>query len=71
MCVIIGSSTALAGTAYMAARESESLDDFASYGEAALLSTTYGAAYGALSASTLNAGNCFIAGTLVAAQGRV
>ncbi len=55
----------------MAARESESLDDFASYGEAALLSTTYGAAYGALSASTLNAGNCFIAGTLVAAQGRV
>lgn len=64
----IGSSTAFAGAAYMAARESETLDEFASYGEAALLATTYGAAYGALSANTLNAGNCFIAGTLVAAQ---
>lgn len=64
----IGSSTAFAGAAYMAACESETLDEFASYGEAALLATTYGAAYGALSANTLNAGNCFIAGTLVAAQ---
>lgn len=58
----------MAGAAALVASETESLDDFASFGEAALLSTTYGAASGALAASTLNAGNCFIAGTFVATQ---
>ena len=61
----IGSSTALAGSVVLAASESESLDEFASYGTGAFFSTMTGGAYGALQASTLNAGNCFIAGTLV------
>ena len=52
----------------MAACESESIDEFASYGEAALLDTAFGGACGALVASTYNPGNCFIAGTLVAAE---
>ena len=64
----VGASTALAGAAYMAACESESIDEFASYGEAALLDTAFGGACGALVASTYNPGNCFIAGTLVAAE---
>lgn len=56
----IGSSTALAGAAAFAACELESLDDFASFGEAALLSTTYGAADGALAASTLTQGTALL-----------
>ena len=64
----VGASTALAGTAVIAACESESLDDFAAYGETALLMTTFGAASGAMEARTYKPGNCFIAGTLVMAQ---
>ena len=64
----IGASTALGAAALYAACESESVDDFSSYGESALLSTACGGAYGALAATTLEPGNCFIAGTLVAVQ---
>ena len=52
----------------MAAEDSQSVEEFASYGEGALLCTAFGGACGALNARQLNPGNCFIAGTLVAIQ---
>lgn len=66
----IGSSVALAGTALVAAEESESWDEFASYGESAFFNTAVGAVYGGLEAKSLKpeSGNCFVAGTLVAAE---
>jgi RHS repeat-associated protein len=74
--VFIGSATAFAGAAYMAALESNSADEFADYGEGALIATGLGGALSGLSAYGLaqtpkpspqpaSTSACFIAGTLV------
>ena len=67
--VFIGSATAFAGAAYMAALESNSADEFADYGEGALIATGFGGLVGGLSAygtaQTQNHPQCFVAGTLV------
>ena len=66
--VFIGSSVALASSAYSAALESDSVEEFAQYGEEALISTAAGGGFGGLSAYSLPGHNCFIAGTLVLAD---
>ena len=66
--VFIGSATGLGISAYSAALESSSADEFASYGEAALLSTAFGGIFGGLMANGLPGHTCFVAGTLVKAE---
>ena len=71
--VFIGSATAFAGSAYIAAISSNSAEEFASYGGSALVNTTVGGFAGGMSAyttartSTQYTGGsaCFIAGTLI------
>ena len=61
----VGSSIALATTAMIASDDSNSLEEFADYGEAALISTTVGGIVGS-AVGYYNATNlCFVAGTLV------
>ena len=64
----MGASAAFAATAAYAASESQSLDEFASYGGAALANTAFGAAAGAAYGYYHAHTACFIAGTLVYAQ---
>ena len=74
--VFVGSATALAGAAYVASIEADSVDEFADYGQAALVSTGLGGIVGGLSAYGMtqtpkpspqptSTSACFIAGTLV------
>ncbi len=63
--VFIGSSVALASSAYSAALESDSVEEFAQYGEEALISTAFGGGVGGVTAYSLPGHNCFVAGTLV------
>ena len=63
--VFVGSSFALASSAYSAALESSSAEEFAQYGEEALIATAVGGGYGGVSAYSLPGHNCFVAGTLV------
>ena len=63
--VFIGSASALAIAAYGAALESDSLEEFADYGDVALASTVIGGGLGGLSAYALPGHACFVAGTLV------
>ena len=74
--VFIGSATAFAGSAYMAAVSSDSADEFASYGGSALMTTTIGGLWGGISSyfstrtpkpssQPANTPACFVAGTLV------
>ena len=63
--VFIGSSTALAISAYGAYVEADSADEFADYGASALVSTVVGGGIGGVAAYNLPGHNCFIAGTLV------
>ena len=74
--VFIGSSTALAVSAYAAAIDSNSVEEFAEYGESAMYSTIGGGVYGGVTAYALDQSQCpsecFVAGTLVlAASGNV
>ncbi len=69
--VFIGSSVALVGSAYSASLASETADDFAQYGEEALVATAIGGAVGGLEAYNLPGHNCFIAGTLVQTENGV
>ena len=63
--VFVGSSIALASSAYSAAIESNSAEEFAQYGDEALIATAAGGGYGAITAYSLPGHNCFVAGTLV------
>lgn len=63
--VFIGSSVALASSAYSAALESDSVEEFAQYGEEALISTAFGGGVGGVTAYSLPGHNCFVAGTLI------
>ena len=63
--VFVGSSIALASSAYGAAIESDSLEEFAQYGDEALIATVAGGGYGGITAYSLPGHNCFVAGTLV------
>ena len=75
--VFIGSSTALAASAYSAAIESNSAEEFAAHGEYALYSTAISGAIGGAAAygmdraqnkpqnSPLNTSECFVAGTMI------
>ena len=67
--VFIGSSTALAVSTYAAAVESDSAEEFANHGEAALYNTVGGGVYGGVEAYGLTKpacpSKCFVAGTLV------
>ena len=61
----VGSSIALVTTAIIASEDSNSLEEFADYGEAALINTTAGGFIGG-AVGHYNATNlCFVAGTLV------
>ena len=66
--VFVGSSVALASSAYSAAIESDSVEEFKQYGEEALIATAVGGGYGAATAYSLPGHNCFVAGTLVLTQ---
>ena len=66
--VLIGSATALGVSAYAAMLDSSSADDFANYGETALISTVIGGAVGGVMANSLPGHACFIAGTLVKSE---
>ena len=63
--VFVGSSVALFSSAYSAALESDSVEEFAQYGEEALISTAIGGGVGGVTAYSLPGHNCFVAGTLV------
>lgn len=63
--VFVGSSIALASSAYSAAIESNSAEEFAQYGDEALIATVAGGGYGGITAYSLPGHNCFVAGTLV------
>ncbi|MDD6296585.1 MAG: polymorphic toxin-type HINT domain-containing protein, partial [Firmicutes bacterium] len=63
--VFIGASTAFAVSAYGAAVDSNSMEEFAEYGAGALISTVAGGAAGGASANALPGHSCFIAGTEV------
>ena len=69
--VFIGSATAFAGSVYIAAMQSDSLQEFADHGEMALAMTTTGGIMGGMSAYASLApkpSQCFVAGTLVHTQ---
>jgi hypothetical protein len=64
----VGASTALAGSAAYAYANSSNADEFADYGEEALISTTVGGTIGAMvgySTHSAAFSNCFVAGTLI------
>ena len=63
--VFVGSSVALASTAYSAMIESDTAEEFAKHGEEALIATAASGVAGGISANSLPGHNCFIAGTLV------
>lgn len=63
--VFVGASTALAVSAYGAAVDSNSMEEFADQGQAALVSTMVGGAAGGASAYNYPGHNCFVAGTAV------
>ncbi len=63
--VFVGASTALAVSAYGAAVDSNSMEEFADQGQAALVSTMVGGAVGGASAYNYPGHNCFVAGTAV------
>ena len=63
--VFIGSASALAISAYGAALESNSAEEFADYGGSALVATAGGGVFGGLTAYSLPGHTCFVAGTLV------
>lgn len=65
--VFVGSSTALAVSAYSAGLESNSVEEFAEYGESAMYSTMAGGAVGGMLAYGMDRSqkpsNCFVEGT--------
>ena len=63
--VFVGASTALAVSAYGTAVDSNSMEEFADQGQAALVSTMVGGAAGGASAYNYPGHNCFVAGTAV------
>ena len=63
--VFVGASTALAVSAYGAAVDSNSMEEFADQGQAALVSTMVGGAAGGATAYNYPGHNCFVAGTAV------
>ena len=67
--VFIGSSTALAASAYAASLNSNSVEEFAEYGEPAMYSTIGGGIYGGVVAYGMREphcpSKCFVAGTLI------
>ena len=67
--VFIGSSTALAASAYAASLDSNSVEEFAEYGESAMYSTIGGGIYGGVVAYGMREphcpSKCFVAGTLI------
>ena len=73
--VFIGSSTALAASAYAASIETDSAEEFAAYGESAMYATGAGGLVGGVSgynmAQSQNGPQCFIAGTLVQTENGV
>ena len=63
--VFVGSAYALGASAYGAWIESDSTEEFADYGEAALISTAIGGTVGGVGAYGLDGHTCFVAGTEV------
>ena len=63
--VFVGSAYGLAASAYGAMLESSSVEEFADYGESAVVTTTFGGAVGGVSAYGLSGHSCFAAGTKV------
>ena len=66
--VFVGSAYALASSAYSAALESNTAEEFAQYGEEALIATAVGGGVGGVSAYSLPGHNCFVAGTSIKAE---
>lgn len=64
----LGAGTAFAVTALSAAAESNSLDEFASYGDVAAINTGVGAVFGTIDGYVNSQTACFIAGTVIKAK---